>query len=472
MAPGPLSEAIYVTVSRASISNVCEAIWEAERDLGLLDWELRGVHVWQALRFETYLRLCQALGIFDVGPAASPGSTIARTVARLRGSVTHNPLFGRGMVDALVFEKARTEVVDGRRVCIYTDDLVADLTAKGERVLLLDRADRGRHTKDPDPRRVYLDAIELAGAISRRAGRITLGAAEASAVATLEHALHQALGVSVPLRSRLEGYVPGFQSEYRLYRRLLAKRRPRRVYCVCAYDGLAPMIKAARDLGVQSVELQHGTMSRYHLGYSFPVRPRRRVLEYFPDVFYSWGEPWERLIEMPIDRERVVAYGFPYFERQRSRYRGVVRSEREVLVLSQGAIGRQLAETILSEIDAFDGHRIHYKLHPSEYTTWRESDTMVRLAQRPNVQVTTDGDLHALMARCGTQIGVFSTALYEGLAFGCHTVLVDLPGREYMRDLVATGRTEPFTDFIARLRAARAGEGLPSRGRSGGHACH
>src|SRR5690606_24083406 len=157
----------------------------ADGSVGLRDGELRAVHVGRPRRFETYLRLCQALGIFDVGPAASPGSTIARTVARLRGSVTHHPLFGRGMVDALVFEKARTEVVDGRRVCIYTDDLVADLTAKGERVLLLDRADRGRHTKDPDPRRVYLDAIELAGAISRRAGRITLGAAEASAVATL-----------------------------------------------------------------------------------------------------------------------------------------------------------------------------------------------------------------------------------------------------------------------------------------------
>jgi hypothetical protein len=37
------------------------------------------------------------------------------------------------------------------------------------------------------------------------------------------------------------------------------------------------------------------------------------------------------------------------------------------------------------------------------------------------------------------QIGVYSTAIYEGLAFGCMTYLVDLPGVAYMVKLIATG---------------------------------
>jgi hypothetical protein len=441
-----------------SIEDVCEAIWEVERKLDLLDWELRGILVWQGLRFETYLRLCRALGIFDMGPAgdgAGLGSRLARAAARLRGCLTHNPFFGSATFDALVFEHVQTKLVDGRGICIHTDDLAAELAARGERVMLLDRADRGRHRKAPDPRRMYLDAIELASAVCRRTGRISLSTAEADVVTALERSLHARLGASVPLRARLEGYVPWFRTEHALFRRLLTKRTPARVYCVCAYGGLAPLIKAARDMGVQSIELQHGTMSRYHLGYSFPVRPRRQRLEYFPDLFYSWGEPWQSLIELPIDRERVVARGFPYFERQRSRYQHVARRERDVLVLSQGAIGRQLADVLFAAIDAFDGRHIYYKLHPSEYAGWRERESLLRLAQRPNVQVIADGDLYELMARCGTQIGVFSTAIYEGLEFGCRTVLVDLPGIEYMRDLIATGRTEPFADFVARLRAER-----------------
>ena len=34
------------------------------------------------------------------------------------------------------------------------------------------------------------------------------------------------------------------------------------------------------------------------------------------------------------------------------------------------------------------------------------------------------------------QLGVFSTALYEGVEFGCKTILADLPGIEYMDQFI------------------------------------
>jgi hypothetical protein len=36
-------------------------------------------------------------------------------------------------------------------------------------------------------------------------------------------------------------------------------------------------------------------------------------------------------------------------------------------------------------------------------------------------------------------VGVFSTAIYEGIALGCRTCVVDLPGVEYMTRLVDAG---------------------------------
>jgi len=44
--------------------------------------------------------------------------------------------------------------------------------------------------------------------------------------------------------------------------------------------------------------------------------------------------------------------------------------------------------------------------------------------------------LYKLFAESRIQVGVNSTAIYEGLSFGLQTILLDLPGVEYMDYLV------------------------------------
>ena len=79
-----------------------------------------------------------------------------------------------------------------------------------------------------------------------------------------------------------------------------------------------------------------------------------------------------------------------------------------------------------------------YKLHPGEVDGWRARYSSLAVARLPNVTVVESGDkpLYAWFAESADLVGVFSTALYEGLACGCRTIIVDLPGREYMQDLI------------------------------------
>ncbi len=44
--------------------------------------------------------------------------------------------------------------------------------------------------------------------------------------------------------------------------------------------------------------------------------------------------------------------------------------------------------------------------------------------------------LYELFAESHCQIGAFSTAIYEGLAFNCKTFIIDVPGVEYLDDLI------------------------------------
>ena len=81
-----------------------------------------------------------------------------------------------------------------------------------------------------------------------------------------------------------------------------------------------------------------------------------------------------------------------------------------------------------------------YKLHPGEYGTWKENyDYLTKaVAEFDNFNVIDKSEppLYELFARSNFQVGAFSTAIYEGLAFNCKTFIIDVPGVEYLDDLI------------------------------------
>ena len=441
-------------MSSPTLAALCESIWRAEQDLGLLAWELDGVKAWQAARMRIYYALARCAGVLENTQLASEPGTLARLAtgaSLLRGSLSHNPFRRRGTADVVVFEHPRPRSVDGETVDIYTQSLVSELEAGDRSFALLDRSYGGTHAKTPNAARSYLDVFDLRAQIEQRFRPDPLRRPEdATRVRQLEQRFGDELGARVSLGSILASTAKRFPTHRKLYRALLSSWAPQEIYCVCSYDDLAPMISVAHELQIPVIELQHGTYSRYHLGYSFPDRASWGELDYFPDRFLTWSEQWTNLLALPTASGGTQTSGFPYFDSRRERYRDVPSRADQIVVLSQGAIGSRLADEILRQIDSLQGYEIVYKLHPAEYARWRDYPSLVELERRKNVEVVTEVDLYQLFAESSIQIGVFSTALHEGLEFGLETVLVDLPGIEYMQDLLARGQATRFRDFIAR----------------------
>lgn len=435
------------------VKRLCEAVWKLEREFDLLSWEVEGVKVWQYQRTAVYQMLATALGIFEDGQdvqVAGAAEALRHGLMLVRGSIAKNPLLARGHVDAVVFEGGRSRLVDGKRITIHTHYLVQRLAAEGKRLLLLDRAWGGGHLKEPDPRRRYLDFFDLGSAVRSRLAPKRFGSADAELVSRIERHFELETGARVSLRPTFERAVARFISDHALHRHLFQRRRPRELYCVCAYGQLAPAIKAAKDCGALTIELQHGVVSRYHLGYSFPGIPGGG-LDYFPDRFYAWGEAWTRFMGSPIPADRIVAYGYPYFEEQRRKLVGVAKIPGRLVVLSQGAIGRQLSEFLHAHSAALARFDIVYRPHPGEAKRWRDYPGLRALSKQKNVTIAPDGDLLRALAEAEYQIGVNSTALYEGIALGAKTIVVDLPGAEYLEDLLEDGTAVPFAQFLAQI---------------------
>ena len=107
-----------------------------------------------------------------------------------------------------------------------------------------------------------------------------------------------------------------------------------------------------------------------------------------------------------------------------------------MLILSQAALGQKIMQETLKYMDSFSGYQILYKLHPEEYQMYKSYSDYKTLSLHKNIQFIEECNLYEMMAKSEVQIGVFSTALYEGLGLSCNTFLYNLNGMEYMQDLI------------------------------------
>jgi hypothetical protein len=247
------------------------------------------------------------------------------------------------------------------------------------------------------------------------------------------------------------------------YERLLDTIRPKAVMQVVHYSYrnmvMTPLAKA-RSIPV--VELQHGLIGPTHMAYN--MAPGRRP-EGFPDYLLLFGSWWrENTPGLPLPEERTPAVGFARLEDVRSSHeRGARQGPHVVLFVSQGAVGDKLSRIAAELAARLDPalFRVIYRLHPTEMATWRRRYPW--LASAPlEVHDRPGESIYSLFTRAGSQVGVYSTALVEGLAFGLRTYLVTLPGHEDLEPLAARGLVGLVDDAGALGEALASEVGPPS----------
>ncbi len=435
-----------------TVEELCEIFWQMEVNEDLLHWEICGVKAWQANRASIIARIAAKLGIVDDVPVkknVNRTALLKRTLSALKGAVFYNPFVIKSKVDTIILESQRYKNVDGENLDIYTYTLEDELTRGGKKVLLLDQSVDGAHNKSPNKKRKYLDVMEIVEAIMLRVYRPKISEEQKLERRRIIEYVKKNTGVKISLAT--EAQIIRFKTRYHFYDILFSFLKPEVVYCICSYGGLAPMIKAAKDNKIEVIELQHGNFSKYSLGYSYPNNRDDNDIDYFPNKFYVWSDYWLNRVEMPIGKEKIVPYGFGYMKRRKEKYKYHKKEKNQIVILSQWTIATGLADTIYREINRLEHCQIKYKLHPAEYGFWHKTASLVELSKRDNVEIVQDGDLYEIFATSQYQIGVNSTALYEGLEFDLTTVIVDIPGMVKEEDLIEQKKAITFDEFLMRI---------------------
>ena len=451
-----------------TVKEICQNIWNLEEKYELNHKEIQGCYPWQLIRMYLYYEITRKTNVFESAQQSSLSlfDKVNTFLPFIKNSISSNPLSGKENVDALIFDHPRKVIFNDEYQDIYSYFLKDTLKENGKSFETIESPYLNKHFRNNENIKEnnvkFNDRILLGSFIhkTRNRGKVPFREEEKAFINTIKSEIETVFNIKIDLFRIIEDHILNFQYDYRKYIELLEKRKPKQVFLVVAYENKA-LVAACKAKKIELIELQHGTISPYHLGYSYPENTRKindeiKEIKYFPDKILSFGDYWKSSSHFPIDEENIISMGFPYFEENSKTYIEIAgnkdkeTNQKQILFISQGVIGKYLSKLAYELADNLNQNEMEendnadyafiYKLHPGEYGTWRENYNYLTKAidEFDNFTVIDKSEppLYELFAKSNYQIGAFSTAIYEGLAFNCKTFIIDVPGVEYLDDLI------------------------------------
>ncbi len=475
------------TSTNKTVKEVCDIFFSLEEKYDLNHMKIQDVYAWQLVRIYVYYEISRKIGVFGSPQQGKVTlkDKIVSFIPFIKNSIFSNPLGGNYHKDILIFDHPRKTIHNGEYKDIYSYFLINDIKTTEYSYEVIESPYLNEHFAKKEKYIKYNDRILLGSYIYKKRTNLQFKTCESEKIANIQRELISNFDIELNLFQIIKTHILDFKYHYNKYDKLFKKRTPKHIFVVVAYENQA-MIAAAKDNNIEVIELQHGTISNYHLGYNYP-NSNDKNLKYFPDKILSFGKYWKDVANYPINDENIIPIGFPYLDETIELYNNKNKNKNQILFISQGAIGKYLSEFAsklakileLSENENnnnnnnnntnntnnanndYSNFKIIYKLHPGEYSNWENNYKLLKEANElSNFTVVDNSEvsLYELFSKSEYQIGVFSTAIYEGLLFDCKTSVVDLPGVEYMDSLADMNyvkkikNPEDFIDYISNFK--------------------
>jgi len=402
---------------------VCEYIWELEERLGLVEWGVNSANPWQIIRLKVYYQITQKLGIFN-DPHPNSNLSILNKINFLFYSilafVTQNPF-----LKSLSNKKKRSLIVPHSRkvsgVDIYTKRLEDSLT---DSIVIEEKVINTNFTLS-----LYFIFSKIFSAIFPYS---KLSTYDTNLIKEMENDILKQLDIKIDISKLIKSELRNFFILEKIYYKLLKKLGIKKIFTVVAY--LKPyIVSSAKKLNIPIYEMQHGTITKYHLGYSYP---NNNFVTHSPDYLLTFGKYWSETTPLAQNIEPVL-YGAPmnHFKEEANCESSLLKDT--ILVCSQGVIGYKLFLFSL-EVANLTNEQVIFNIHPSESKEAYNkiiNDLEIKVPKNFLINDSTK-EFFNYLKTTEYQAGVFSTSLFEGLSYNKKTVLIDLPGVEYMEGLI------------------------------------
>ncbi len=416
---------------------IYKQIIEIEKEYDLFDEKFDTVYFWKLVRLKLWLYMLKEYGYIETvkGKNKNFKERIAVKLELIKNSLLHSS-FDSGKKDILIFENPRKIKFKETYIDPYTHDFIKKIKGQNLSYEIIDDGFNGLHYEPTGKNRKFSENLyyDMIYPYINRFRKLKPTSEENGFIEKLENIIAQKFNKNYPLKNEVIWQVTGFMTQYKKYSKLFIKKSPQAIYLICSY-GKEGMIHAAKLQNIEVVELQHGTIDKMNLGYSFE---NSKSVTYFPDRLLLFGKYWSDSTSIPLEKDKIEVIGYSFFNSQLKNYNHVLQEKKRVLFISQWPIGKTLSEKAVEVARDNKDFEIIYRLHPQEKNSWKLSyPALYQNRDLSNLTIDdSDSDLHLELAKSKYVIGVYSTAIYESLAFDCTVLLLNLFGIEYMDYLI------------------------------------
>ena len=446
---------------KLTIKTICNKIWEFECEYKPNSQLPYGIAIWEIIRVKLYYHLTLNSDLFSKPHQGFSDNSLQHKCSVIVRLI-YNSIFKNSFLSAItkkssiaIIEHGRKQTLHGINQDIYVHKLKLGLKAENVSFVSLRRPYPAKiaeeQTKEHE-KVIYLDIFTIVGQIGRYCGpMLYLKRREKYKLTALVDEISNAFPTLNWSINYFIGELARFIVLRNCYKLLFILLKTKQLYVVVGY-AVPEAISAAKNLGIEVIEIQHGIISKYHLGYSYPQASNNEEtkLNYFPDKLLLWGPHWVLDCTFPIHTDKIDdTYGWPLQKQQYIQKNQPENASSEITIISQGALGGLILEKTLALLDYLPPNvKVNYKLHPSEFSIYQLYPQYDALIQDDRIEVLTTCDLPALLRRSSLVFGVFSTALIEAREMGCDIWIFPLPGREYFENIPWAQSTENFDSNV------------------------
>ena len=422
-----------------TFDEVLERFEAIEKELSLDESIIQGVPWWDRLRNELFLELLEELGlkkslkkndtltIWEI--FAKKILTIIYILKNLTKLFSPKSPLWMNKNSSVILGHPRRKFEEGVYIDIYTDPFI-DLFPKKIDFSVIEGVEGNDHFSPAKTKRLfYGESLYVIANIISKFRRLKFNQNDLLKISHLEKSLYDEFSCLIDINKKVKKIIQHWLGMYPLMRFFFKLKKPKILFVVISHTREVT-IAAAKSLGITTIELQHGSPARGKLNYDYTSGIKKRS---FPDFFLSFGNYWSSNCKFPINENNIISFGNPYLYNKISSYSHIIKEDRIVIVSQGTQILAKFAQDVSRQFSK--KLTVEYKPHPIEFHG-KEPDYFAELRNAGVIISDKHADLYEIFARSRWQVGVYSTALYEGLYFGTACFILNISGSERVKKLI------------------------------------
>ena len=424
-----------------------------EKKHNLFFCQFSGVYIWDYIRYSVFLEIKNKKYKNPNAKTSLRSSPFKSVLALIKSLIRvvfqpkkHNLRLNK---DITFLGHPRKVIEDASYSDKYCDDIIEELRNKFS-ISMFDLPFKLNHFNDRGIVEVkYLDLFEHTMIFSPYLIRLKFSKPEELLLRKIESEIQNEFQVSINVFDKVKKAVKQYKALKRKINKLFINNDLKCLVCVDGYNFIKKIfIESANERSIPTIELQHGAIGYFHIAYRYEVMEKE--LHSFPKYFFLWGSHWKNFLKLPKNKfSRIV--GFPYLEK---RHKSSSDPSKNILVISQWTIGFKLMKEVNKIAKELPEYHFLFKIHPNEIDS---VDSYKSLIQVSNIEIVKEEvGLYDLFNKSVGQIGVYSTALLEGLAFNLKTFIIPIDRHEAFKDLIESNimfKIRKADDILDKLKS-------------------